>query len=37
MPSRADCVHGDAPDAVTLARQIRQALQQAGIKLASFT
>jgi UPF0271 protein len=30
------CVHGDTPDAVTIARAVRAALQEAGIHLRSF-
>jgi len=33
---RSICVHGDTPGAVTLARAIRAALQQAGVTLAPF-
>ncbi|WP_256841547.1 LamB/YcsF family protein [Ornithinimicrobium cryptoxanthini] len=31
------CVHGDTPGAVEIARQVRSALEQAGIELAPFT
>jgi UPF0271 protein len=30
------CVHGDAPNAPAIARAIREALQDAGIELASL-
>ncbi|MDO4230539.1 MAG: 5-oxoprolinase subunit PxpA [Lautropia sp.] len=30
------CVHGDSPDAVAMARAVRQALTEAGVKLAAF-
>jgi len=35
---RADtiCVHGDGPDAVTLVKQLRQALERAGIEIKAF-
>jgi UPF0271 protein len=31
------CVHGDTPGAVALARAVRAALEEAGVRLASFT
>ena len=31
------CVHGDTPGAVEIARQVRVALEHAGVELASFT
>jgi len=31
------CVHGDSPDAVAMARHIRQVLQQGGVTIRSFT
>lgn len=30
------CVHGDSPDAVAMARAVRQVLTEAGVKLAAF-
>ena len=33
---RSICLHGDTPDAVSLARRVRSALTQAGIALAPF-
>lgn len=38
IPCRIDtvCLHGDTPDAVAMARGIRQHLQQAGVTLAQF-
>jgi 5-oxoprolinase (ATP-hydrolysing) subunit A len=38
LPTRIDsiCVHGDGPEAVASARQIRQALEQAGYQLAAL-
>lgn len=30
------CVHGDTPGAVAIARQVRAALQEAGVRLAAF-
>ena len=38
IPTRIDtiCLHGDSPGAVTLARAIRAALDQAGITVAAF-
>lgn len=37
LPLRADtiCVHGDNPEALALVRQVRQALQSAGVTIAS--
>ncbi|MEE6263850.1 LamB/YcsF family protein [Plantactinospora sonchi] len=34
---RSLCVHGDTPGAVELARQVRGALQDAGVRLAAFS
>lgn len=34
-PVRTLCVHGDGPDAVTLARQLRDRIQSAGIRIAA--
>lgn len=34
---RSLCVHGDTPGAVDLARQVRDALQDAGVRLAAFS
>ena len=38
LPTRIDsiCVHGDGPEAVASARLIRQALEQAGYRLAAL-
>jgi UPF0271 protein len=38
VPITADsiCVHGDSPDAVTIARQLRTRLTQAGVSIESF-
>ena len=38
LPARVDtiCVHGDNPEAVAMARSIRQALEQAGIAVRPF-
>jgi UPF0271 protein len=33
---RSLCVHGDTPGAVDLARQVRAALEQAGVALEPF-
>jgi UPF0271 protein len=30
------CVHGDSPDAVAIARQVRARLTQAGVTIAPF-
>ena len=30
------CVHGDSPDAVAIARQVRARLEQAGVAISSF-
>jgi len=35
-PIRSICVHGDSSHAVTMARYVRKALEQSGIKLAAF-
>jgi len=35
--ARSLCVHGDTPGAVELARQVRAALQDAGIRLGTFS
>jgi UPF0271 protein len=37
VPARSLCVHSDTPGAVQLARQVRGALQDAGIHLAAFS
>jgi UPF0271 protein len=36
IPGRIDsvCVHGDTPDAVSMARRLRERLEQAGLKVA---
>ena len=34
---RSLCVHGDSPDAVRMARSIRQSLLDKGVELRSFT
>jgi UPF0271 protein len=31
------CVHGDSPGAVDMARQVRLALEAAGVRIGSFT
>jgi len=31
------CLHGDTPGAVELARSVRRGLEEAGVRLASFT
>ena len=38
VPVQADsiCVHGDSPDAVEMARQVRHALGEAGVALKPF-
>ena len=36
LAAQSICVHGDSPDAVTMARQIKQRLGDAGIVLAPF-
>jgi UPF0271 protein len=38
IPTRIDtvCLHGDTPEAVDIARSVRSALQDAGIKLKCF-
>jgi 5-oxoprolinase (ATP-hydrolysing) subunit A len=36
LQPRSICVHGDTPGAVTLARAVRKALEQAGLTLAAF-
>lgn len=36
IEARSLCVHGDTPDAVTLAGAVRSTLQQAGIELRAF-
>jgi UPF0271 protein len=33
---RSLCVHGDTPGAVGLARAVRSALEEAGVRLAPF-
>jgi 5-oxoprolinase (ATP-hydrolysing) subunit A len=35
-PFRSVCVHGDTPGAVTIARAVREALERAGVHVASF-
>lgn len=30
------CVHGDSPDAVAIAQQVRQRFEQAGVTITSF-
>lgn len=39
VPFRVEsiCVHGDTPNAVTLARRVREALENAGLPLSPFT
>lgn len=39
LPCRVEsiCVHGDTPNAVTLARRVREALENAGLPLSPFT
>jgi UPF0271 protein len=37
LPIRSLCVHGDSPDAVTLARAVRSALDDAGVGVHPFT
>jgi UPF0271 protein len=36
MPVESVCVHGDTPGAVAMAGAVRDALQAAGVALASF-
>ena len=36
VPARSVCTHGDTPDAVTLARAVRVALETAGVTIAPF-
>jgi UPF0271 protein len=36
VPFRSICVHGDTAGAVTLARAVREALEQAGVLVAPF-
>jgi UPF0271 protein len=33
---RSICLHGDTDGAITLARAVRQALQEAGVRVAPF-
>ena len=37
VPARSICVHGDTPGAVRLAREVRDALRGAGVRLAPFS
>lgn len=37
VPARSLCVHGDSPDAVAMARAIRDALTGRGVELRAFT
>jgi UPF0271 protein len=37
VDARSLCVHGDTPGAVALARSVREALEQAGVGVHSFT
>lgn len=37
VPARSICVHGDTPQAVTIARRVRQGLLAAGVRVTSFT
>ncbi|UGY93302.1 LamB/YcsF family protein [Streptomyces gobiensis] len=37
VPARSICVHGDTPQAVEIARRVRQGLTDAGVGLAPFT
>jgi 5-oxoprolinase (ATP-hydrolysing) subunit A len=37
LQPRSVCVHGDTPGAVSLARAVRKALEQSGLRLAAFT
>jgi UPF0271 protein len=36
VPAHSLCIHGDTPGAVALARAVRKALEQAGVRLAPF-
>jgi UPF0271 protein len=36
LAAQSICVHGDSPDAVAMAREIRTRLQAAGVVLAPF-
>ena len=36
MDARSVCTHGDTPDAVALARAVRDALEGAGIHITPF-
>ena len=36
LAAQSICVHGDSPDAVAMAREIRARLQAAGVVLAPF-
>jgi UPF0271 protein len=36
VAARSVCVHGDTPGAVTIARAVRAALEDAGVRLAAF-
>ena len=36
VPARTLCVHGDTPESVSLARAVREALEQAGVALVPF-
>ncbi len=36
LPVESVCVHGDTPGAVAMARAVRDALEAAGVALASF-
>lgn len=37
MAAESICVHGDSPGAVDMARQVRLALEAAGVRIGSFT
>lgn len=37
VPARSLCLHGDTPDAVEIARQVRRGLETAGVGLVPFT
>lgn len=37
VPARSICVHGDTPQAVAIARRVRQGLLAAGVRVTSFT
>jgi UPF0271 protein len=36
VPADSICVHGDSPDAVTIAEAVRSVLIDAGVRLAPF-